>query len=100
MLKRLLNKLESFLFRNDPAFQIKEKEKRIRTRLINKLAKDASEYLGREVKRDEILEKGKEYERQTRLHLRGRDRPPACSAPLVDWSACSNCPHHVYGDEK
>ena len=54
MLKQLLKKLESFIYRNDPAFIVSKKEKELRKELLRELSDEASYYTGRNITEEDI----------------------------------------------
>lgn len=74
MLKQLLKKLESFIYRNDPAFLVSKKEKELRKELLRELSEEASYYTGRNISEEDILRKGKEYGKRERENVHRRDR--------------------------
>lgn len=67
VLIELFDRLERFFRRNDPAFVIKEKERKIYRSFMKDLTKEASFHLGREVTEEEILKKGKEHAKRQKL---------------------------------
>lgn len=98
VLRKLLFKLERFLRKSDPAFLIKQRERESYERLLNSYQEEASYYTGREISKEEILEKGREYERQQR-HLSNRrtHRCASCGRPLVDHCKLCRNHHHLDG---
>ena len=97
MLKELLFKLERFLRKSDPAFLIKQKERESYEKLLNSYQEEAAYYTGREVTKEEILKKGRDYaKRQELLSVGHPYRCPNCNAPLVsgDSTGSRNCDLH------